>query len=180
MYSSEYITKIAKLTLAELEKKALENKVKLLLKTKKSDEKQKYLSSSQLNLFEMTAHSLIKMIKEPVTPKKFIDTLDQGIQLFNKRTKDFYIVKDDIKLVISVPDSKIVTVIKNNKFRNWTDEQHLRDRVSVKEETVATVKRLFVKNLRKMTNLEDLAKGIDVLEELLQNTQKVNNKKKNI
>jgi len=129
------------------------------------------ISKSDIDSYKMSVHVLARMKQRNITPIEMIEHIDRGKQV----TKDREIVAILYKNILSILNAKarkVLTVIDDDKFRNWTTEDVKRKKLST---VVSYLPRpsIKVRDLRKMKTIEDLDKAIQKLEGLKEETKKV-------
>lgn len=125
----------------------------------------KILATAVLNQYVITDHALERMLERDVSPRAFIDTIDNGRQIIAEDgSKYLEINLGSVLLVLYMRDKLVLTVIKDDKFKDWTIE----DFKKYRKPNLIAVAQMTVKQMRSIKNLKELSERFEKFKKLIE------------
>ena len=124
-----------------------------------------FLSRGGINNFTLSKHVIKRMFDREVSPEKLIEVLDNGKQYRDANNPThFKINLKKITVFLDNASKKIVTVEKEDKFLNWSDDDFQRKKFSFEDDVTTSAKEITVKELRSIKTLAELKNLSGVLD----------------
>ncbi len=137
--------------------------VKRIIQKRKASENP--ISKGALNQYTISNHAIERMLQREISPKKFIETIDNGRQIQEKEGGVFFIVHfKTVAVVLNTREKEIVTVKKNDKYLNWNISDFQREK---RKDLITSSRELTVKDLRLMNTIDDLNNRFESLKKIL-------------
>lgn len=141
----------------ELEDRDRENFYKQVRKEwKKKKADQKPLNTNMLGKFELTDHAINRMFERKVTPKRLMGILENGKQI-KVEGPNYIITKGTLLIPLNTLKKKIYTVVRDEKYLNWTEEDFIRAQIArarARSRTASTGK-VTVDKIKELDTLDD-------------------------